>query len=120
MKWGLVVIIVVSTTFGEVLQTLGMKRHGEILNFRPGALRKAGALVAKNPYILISLCLMAVSFFSFMALLSIADLSFAVPVTAASYVLETILAKYVLKERVCRKRWVGAVLVAGGVALLAL
>ena len=34
------------------------------------------------------------------ALVSIADLSFAVPATAASYVFETILAKYVLKERI--------------------
>ena len=43
---------------------------------------------------------MAVSFFAFIALLSVADLSFAVPATAASYVLETVLAKYLLKEPV--------------------
>jgi drug/metabolite transporter (DMT)-like permease len=63
---------------------------------------------------------MAVSFFAFMALLSVAELSFAVPATAASYVLETILARYILKERISRKRWAGALLVACGVALIAL
>jgi drug/metabolite transporter (DMT)-like permease len=55
-----------------------------------------------------------------MALVSIAELSFAVPVTAASYVLETIFAKYLLKERIGRTRWAGSLLVAVGVVLLAL
>ena len=63
---------------------------------------------------------MAVSFFSFMrCCCRIADLSFAVPATAASYVLETLLAKWILKERVDTRRWAGALLVACGVALLA-
>ena len=47
-------------------------------------------------------------------------LSFAVPVTASSYILETILAKYLLKEHIGWKRGTGAVLVACGVALLSL
>jgi uncharacterized membrane protein len=63
---------------------------------------------------------MAISFFAFMTLLETADLSFAVPVSAASLVLETILARIVLKERVDARRWMGAVLVAAGVWLLAL
>jgi uncharacterized membrane protein len=63
---------------------------------------------------------MTVSFFAFIALLSVADLSFAVPATAASYVLETVLAKYLLKEPVALGRWAGASLVACGVALLSL
>ena len=37
---------------------------------------------------------MAVSFFAYLGLLTIADLSFAVPVTAVTYVFETVLAKY--------------------------
>jgi drug/metabolite transporter (DMT)-like permease len=64
--------------------------------------------------------MMAVSFFAFMALLSIADLSFSVPATAGSYVFETLLAKLVLKERVGKRRWGGALLVCAGVALLSL
>jgi drug/metabolite transporter (DMT)-like permease len=53
-------------------------------------------------------------------LLTIADLSFAVPVTAITYVLETVLAKYVLKEHVNWLRWAGASLVVSGVALVSL
>jgi uncharacterized membrane protein len=51
-------------------------------------------------------------------LLSIANVSFAVPATAASYLLETLLAKYVLGEDVRARRWAAATLVAAGVVLL--
>jgi len=69
---------------------------------------------------LLAVFLMAISFFAFIKLLSIADLSFAVPVTAASVVIETILARLVLRESVTRWRWAGAIFVAAGVALLAM
>jgi len=120
MTWALVAVIVLATTLGEVLQTLGMKRHGELHDFRPGALRRALAAVLRNRYVVVSVVLMAVSFFAFMKLLTVADLSFAVPATAASYVFETLLARYILKERISGRRWAGALLVASGVALLAL
>ena len=63
---------------------------------------------------------MAVSFFALMALLSIAKLSFAVPATASSYVLETALAKYILREHIGWRRWAGASLVGCGVLLVAI
>lgn len=118
MKWILVSLIVAATTLGEVLQSLGMKHHGEIHDFRPGALGRVLGLLARNKFIIGAMACMTVSFFVFMALISISDLSFAVPATAASYVLETSLAKRVLKERVSWRRWAGAWLVACGVALL--
>jgi drug/metabolite transporter (DMT)-like permease len=120
MKWLLVGIIVAATTAGQVLQAAGMRRHGEVHITRPGAIRRLLAWLARNEFIIASIACMAVSFFAFMSLLSVADLSFAVPATAASFVLQTILAKYVLKERVSWKRWAGAWLVAFGVALLSL
>lgn len=120
MSWLLVGIIVLATTGAEVLRALGMKRHGEIHDFRPGALGRVLAAVVRSRFILASVGCSAVSFFAFIKLVSIADLSFAVPATAASFVLETILAQYVLKESISAARWTGAVLVAGGVALLSL
>jgi drug/metabolite transporter (DMT)-like permease len=61
---------------------------------------------------------MALSFFTFMKLVSIAPMSFAVPMSAAAYIPETILARYVLHEDVDWRRWTGAVLIAMGVALV--
>ena len=120
MNWLLVAIIVVTTTVKDILQAIAMRRHGEIHDFRPGALGKLLRLLASNRNIVVSMVCSAISFFAFLRLVSIADLSFAVPATAASYVLETILAKYVLKEQVGGMRWIGATLVACGVALLSL
>jgi drug/metabolite transporter (DMT)-like permease len=119
MPWVLVAVIVTATTVGQVLQAFAMKRHGEVQDFRPGAFRRMLAALARNKYIIASIAAMAVSFFAFMALLSVSDLSFAVPATAVTYILETILAKYMLKEEIGWGRWAGASLVACGVALLA-
>jgi uncharacterized membrane protein len=52
-------------------------------------------------------------------LVQTAPLSFAVPASAATFVLETVLAKLVLKEDVGKRRAAGALLVMGGVLLLA-
>jgi len=120
MKWILVAVMVGATTIGEVLQAAGMRKHGEIHDFRPGAIGRALAVLARNRFVIGSILAMAISFFAFVKLLSISDLSFAVPVSAVTYVMETLLAKYVLKEHVNWLRWAGASLVVCGVALVSL
>ena len=90
VKWTLVAIIVAATSVGYLCQALGMRQHGEVHEFHPGALGRMVAALARNGWIVASVIAMAVSFFSFMALVSVADLSFAVPATAASLVFETI------------------------------
>ena len=120
MKWLLVAVVASSASAGDALQTLGMKRHGEIHDFRPGALGRAFLKVGRSWQVPASVLFMAVSFFAFLSLLSVADLSFAVPATAVQYVLSTIAARCWLKEQVDWRRWTGALLVSSGVALLAL
>jgi drug/metabolite transporter (DMT)-like permease len=112
MRWLLVGAIVASTTIGDLLQSFEMKQH------KQSSLAETVGFLHR-PLLLLSILCMAVSFFSFMALLKVADFSFAVPATAATVVVETLLARLVLKERVDGRRWAGAVLVAFGVALLA-
>jgi drug/metabolite transporter (DMT)-like permease len=119
MRWLLIAIIVGATTVGEVLQAMGMRRHGEI-HFRPSAVGRAAALLVKNRFVIGSVLAMAVSFFANIGLLTVSELSFAVPATAITYVLETVLAKYVLHEHVNGLRWAGAALVVCGVALVSL
>jgi drug/metabolite transporter (DMT)-like permease len=101
MSWLLVGLIVAATAAADLLQSHGMRRGGR--RWKIG----------------LSVVFMAVSFFSFTQLLRIADLSFAVPATSASFVVETLLARLILKENVDARRWAGVVLVACGVALLA-
>jgi len=120
MKWLLLGIMVAATTVGEVMQAAGMRRHGEIRDFRPGAIGRALAAMSRNRFVIGSVVAMAVSFFAFMKLLTISDLSFAVPASAVTYAMETVLARYVLKEHVNWLRWVGASLVICGVLLVSL
>ena len=100
MKWLLVALVVSATTAADLLQSHGMRRGG------------------RGWKIPLSFFFMAVSFFSFTQLLKIADLSFSVPATAASLVTEMLLAQVILGEKVDRRRWIGAALVAAGVMLV--
>lgn len=115
MIWLLVVIQVISQTVGEVFRAAGMRQHGEIHDFRPGALRRVVSAVARNRWIIGSFGAMAVAFFSFMKLVAIAPMSFAVPVSAATLIPETFLARVMLRERVDWRRWTGIGLIAAGV-----
>jgi drug/metabolite transporter (DMT)-like permease len=118
MKWALVGIIVASNTVGDLLNAYGMRRQGPVAKFHPSALRRLAASLAHNRHVIGGIVAMAVGFFALLSLLSMEDLSFAVPATSASYLLETIFAKLLLKEDVRWERWLGACLVGCGVALL--
>ena len=118
--WLYVAIVVVATVASDLLQSWEMKRQGEVKDFGVvGIGRLLKLLLTKLPLIG-SVVFLAISFYAFLGLLAVADLSFAVPATALSLVAETVLARLVLKERVTAARWGGTVLVAVGVALLAL
>jgi drug/metabolite transporter (DMT)-like permease len=118
MKWALVAIIAACNTIGDVLNTAGMKRQGEVEDLSPRSFARMIKGIFRNGLVLGGFAALAVSFFALLSLLSIANVSFAVPATAVSYLLETLLAKYVLGEDVRWRRWGAAVLVAIGVVLL--
>ena len=118
MKWILLSIIVFATVLSDLLQSYEMKRSGEQSVGARGLARLLRMIVSRR-YLALSILCMAVSFFAFMALVQTAPLSFAVPASAATFVLETILAKFVLHEDVGKRRAVGALLVLCGVVLLA-
>ncbi len=120
MKWVLVLVIMACNASGDLLNSFGMKQQGAVRNFHPSALRRLAASLVHNRFVIGGMVAMAVAFFALLALLSMADLSFAVPATSASYLLETVLAKLILREDVRWQRWLGACLVACGVGLLAL
>lgn len=114
----LIAIVVIGSTVGDLLCSAGMKRQGEIVDYSAGGIVRLCGDVVRNPFILAGIPAMAISFFALIALISTTPLSFAVPVTASSYILEVALAKYLLKEEVHWRRWVGAALVTVGIALL--
>ncbi len=118
MKWILLSIVVCATVLADLLQSREMKRAGEQgVNAR--GLAKLLRLIGSRLPLSIAILFMAISFFAFMALVQREPISFAVPASASQFVLETLLAKFVLHEHLGRKRAAGALLVCGGVVMLA-
>jgi drug/metabolite transporter (DMT)-like permease len=117
MKWVLVSIMVAATVLSDLLQSHEMKRAGEQSVGARGLGRLLRAIVQRS-FLMMAIGCMAVSFFSFMALVRVEPLSFAVPASAASFVLETLLAKLVLKEHIGARRAAGALIVLAGVVLV--
>ena len=111
-------IVVLSGTGGDIAVTHAMKRIGEVKRFSPRALLGLLWRVLQSGWIWLGIALMTVAFFSLLALLSWADVSFVVPATAANYIVGAVGAKFLLKERVSRTRWAGLLLVTAGVALV--
>jgi drug/metabolite transporter (DMT)-like permease len=118
MKWILLSVVVAGTAATDLLQSHGLKRAGKQSVSARGLARLLKIVIERRELILSIVC-MAISFFAFMALLQATPLSFAVPASAASFILETVLAKLLLKEDVGPRRAAGALLVLGGVILLA-
>ncbi len=115
----LLVSLIACSSLGEVLSAKGMQQVGEV-SLHPRALLRAIGRMLRNPFLFFGVVFLAVSFFSFISLLSYADLSYVVPLTAVSYVTNTLGAKFFLGEQIERKRWIGTVLVMAGVVTISL
>src|SRR5215813_34434 len=111
--------LVVGSSLGEILSAKGMRKVGAV-SFRPKALVGAIGRMVRSPYLFVGVACLAVAFFSFISMLSYADLSFVVPLTAVSYITNTLGARFFLKERISKARWKGTLLVTLGVTIISL
>jgi drug/metabolite transporter (DMT)-like permease len=117
MRWVLVAAMVCATVLADLLQSHEMKRAGE-QSVSARGLARLLHIIARRRLLILGIACNAVSFFAFMALVQTEPLSFAVPASAASFVLETLLAKFVLHERIGARRAAGALAVLAGVVLV--
>ncbi len=109
--------LIAGSSLGEIFSAKGMQQAGDV-SFRPRSLWRSLGRMIRNPYLFAGVGCLAISFFSFISLLSYADLSFVVPLTAIGYITNTLGARFFLKERISKERWLGTLLVAFGVALI--
>jgi uncharacterized membrane protein len=107
------VITILSNVAGNSALTKGMQQLGGI-GTSPLAL--IGALF--HPWVALGVALLIVWTLTHMALLSWADLSYVMPVTAISYVVTAIAARVFLGENVSLARWAGILLITAGVVLV--
>ena len=117
MKWILLTIVVLSAVLGDVLQSREMKNAAAAKSHQLGLVSILKAVVTR-PYLTLAIACMAVSFFAFLALVQTEPLSFAVPASASTFVIETVLARFALKEQIDARRAAGALFVVFGIVLL--
>jgi drug/metabolite transporter (DMT)-like permease len=119
--WAAIALIILASTAGDVLLSYSMKRVGDV-----GELWKRRGLLAvirrilTTPTFTLGLMAMGVAFYSLLFGLSWGNLSLVVPASASlTFVANAVAARIFLRERVGRRRWIAALLVAGGVVLMA-
>jgi drug/metabolite transporter (DMT)-like permease len=97
-----------------------MKRIGDLNALRlQCGLRAVVARVFAEKLFLLALCCFCIGFFSLLTALSWGDASLVAPASASlTFVVSAGMAKVFLKEDVDHRRWISALLVCVGVALL--
>ena len=113
----LVLVVIVTNVLGNVSLSHGMHQVGPILAGSLLAYLKEFARALENPWTLLGICILIVWMLTDLALLSRADLSFVLPVTASAYVLVAVGGHFILHDHISLARWTGIALITLGVIL---
>ena len=117
----MIAAIVAASTAGDVLTAHAMKDVGDLddIRARRGFWGAVKAVLTSRTFLL-GVLFLAVGFFSLLTALSWADVSLVAPAAASlTFVTNAAAARFFLQEDVDRRRWMAAILVFAGVALLA-
>jgi drug/metabolite transporter (DMT)-like permease len=111
----IMLVAVVALAAGETALAKGMKQIDRI-----GGWLDQAVAVFRNGWIAAGLVLLLAHLGLYMLALKSADLSFALPLTAASYPLGALLARFYLHEEISLARGVGTLVITLGVAIVVL
>ena len=109
-----------AAAFGQILVRRGMQQVGALESYVPVDLAIYFWHTVSNPLVIGGTVLNTVFYVLFLAALSWADVTVALPMTALEYGFAAILAVLILKEIVSPLRWAGIVLVVVGVVLISM
>ena len=106
----LTAVVILSNVAGNLLLSMGMK------SVSGGAAAYAKAFF--SPMVLAGVTLLILWMLSRMTLMSWADLSYILPVTAIGYVLSALAGMLFLSEQISSTRWAGTLLIVAGIVLV--
>lgn len=109
------IIVVLCNAFGNFFLTWGM-RHRPALTLSPLSYVQA----IFSPWVALGISLLILWLLTRMALLSWADLSYVLPVTAAGYVASAVMGHFFLGEQITLSRWMGTLLIVAGISLVSM
>lgn len=108
-------IVILSNAFGNFFLTWGLRRREAVLSLSP-----IDYIVAIfDPWVMLGVGLLILWLLSRMTLLSWADLSYVLPVTAFGYVVSALMGRFFLNEHVSWQRWSGTLLIVLGIGFVA-
>jgi drug/metabolite transporter (DMT)-like permease len=116
-KWKiffLALLVVTFNSLGNLALAWGLKVSSETVAWNPFSYVRA----MLNPFVAGGIVLLILWMLTRMALMSWADLSFALPLMALGYVMAAVLGKFVLHETVSPHQWLGTVFIFCGIALV--
>ena len=107
------ILVILTQPIGNLALTLGMKNRilASPLDY---------VLAIFSPYVALGIVFLIVWLLSRMALLSWADMSYVLPITAIGYIANALLGRFVLQEQISATRWMGTLLIAAGTLLVSL
>jgi drug/metabolite transporter (DMT)-like permease len=115
----LVLIAAVIGGTGHVLLAKGMKTVGDLTEAPSERLGGMVARALSNRWLLLGVVLQATFFAMYLTLLSRAEVSQVLPMTAIDYIVVALLASALLGEAVTPARWMGILLIVAGVFMVA-
>ena len=112
--WSILLFFLALNAAGNSWMAWGMKQVPEKMSMDPALYLHA----MLNPFVALGIVALIFALLTRMALLSLADLSYVLPVTAIGYVISVFLGKVFLHETVTSQRWMGTLLIFAGALLV--
>ena len=112
--YAVLILFLALKAVGNSAMAWGMKEVPERMSLNPTLYLHA----MFDPFVALGVAALILALLTRMALLSLADLSFVLPVTAVGYVIAVFLGKVFLHETVSGQRWLGTLLIFAGAALV--
>ena len=113
-KYLVLVGVAVFAVTGDSLVSRGMKQVGGISLHHLSSI----ILVVFHPEVALGVFFLLAFFACYMTALSWADLTYVLPTTSISFIMLTLVARFVLHEQVSVTRWLGVLLISIGVGVV--
>jgi drug/metabolite transporter (DMT)-like permease len=113
-----VIVAVILGGAGHVMLSKGIRPVGDLTEAPAGRLGGMVTRVLSNHWVILGVALQAVFFAVYLTLLSRADVSQLLPMTALDYIVVALLAQWALGEVITPIRWAGIGLISAGVVLV--
>jgi drug/metabolite transporter (DMT)-like permease len=110
----LLAVFLILRAFGNLSLAWGTKRLPQTLSTDPSIYIRS----MLDPFVAVGIAMLILALLTRMALLSLADLSFVLPMTAIGYVFAALLGRFVLKEPVSSWGWLAIAMIFAGSALV--